>query len=375
MSDTYGDYQEHPAAGAFPLMDDLTVRELANDIRKNGQRHPVIVSGMQIIDGRNRMRACKIAQVDPRIVDKPFDSEDELLRYVVSENMMRRHMSESQRAMAGSALAKLRRGRQSGNVAGLTQKQAANTLGVSERSVRTARTIQDHGIPELVAEVEAGRVNVSTAARIANLAPAEQEKICAGGTTAIIEKSRDIKRKTTAMASGNSMSTVEWFTPGELVEDSRELLKGIALDPASCEEANEVVKANTFYDVAADGLSMEWAGTVFLNPPFDDTATWSAKLIESSQLGLVAGAVFVCNANVSTRWFQGLLESATAVCLCRLRIRFNEQAAAEGDRSSPRHNSAVFYFGEDIREFGRLFGKWGFCVGLNGPRIWHGTYE
>ena len=42
----------------------------------------------------------------------------------------------------------------------------------------------------------------------------------------------------------------------------------IDLDPASCEMAQEVVKAKTYCTEQDDGLSMSWSGCVFLNPPY-----------------------------------------------------------------------------------------------------------
>lgn len=42
---------------------------------------------------------------------------------------------------------------------------------------------------------------------------------------------------------------------------------GIDLDPASSKIANETVNADEYYDLDANGLSKEWYGNVWLNPP------------------------------------------------------------------------------------------------------------
>ena len=61
----------------------------------------------------------------------------------------------------------------------------------------------------------------------------------------------------------------EYYTPVEIVEATRKALGGkIDLDPASCELAQKTVKAEKYYTIDDDGLSKEWSGYVFLNPPF-----------------------------------------------------------------------------------------------------------
>ena len=57
----------HPLADLFLMMPDDELAELAEDIRVNGLRQPIIrdKKGM-LLDGRNRLAACKIAGVEPR---------------------------------------------------------------------------------------------------------------------------------------------------------------------------------------------------------------------------------------------------------------------------------------------------------------------
>jgi hypothetical protein len=82
-----------------------------------------------------------------------------------SLNLHRRHLDESQRAIVAAKIAKLPKGaNQHTAPANLpTQSRAAELLNVSERSVRAARSVIDHGAPELVHAVEQGRVSVSAA--------------------------------------------------------------------------------------------------------------------------------------------------------------------------------------------------------------------
>src|SRR5690625_2599770 len=61
-----GMMEAHPAANIFPMMDDVRLQELADDIKANGLRARVHGVDGQIIDERNRMKACEIAGVQPR---------------------------------------------------------------------------------------------------------------------------------------------------------------------------------------------------------------------------------------------------------------------------------------------------------------------
>lgn len=86
----------HPLADLFPMMEDDDLKALAADIKANGQLNPLYVdkAGL-LLDGRNRKKACEIANVEPTILI--YEGDPEAL--IWSLNDRRRHMSAGARAM------------------------------------------------------------------------------------------------------------------------------------------------------------------------------------------------------------------------------------------------------------------------------------
>ena len=165
----------HPLAEIFPLLEPEPFAALVEDIRAKGLHEPIVLHEGKILDGRNRYRACQETGVAPRF--ETYTGSDPL-GYVVSLNLKRRHLDESQRAMVAAAIATLKRGdNQHSPIGETSQADAAARLNVGKRSVERAADVREHGAPELVRAVEAGKVKVSVAADIATLSKAEQREL------------------------------------------------------------------------------------------------------------------------------------------------------------------------------------------------------
>lgn len=203
----------------FPPMGDDEMRSLAEDIAKHGLREPIWTYQGKVIDGRHRLRACKTLEMEPKY--REWDGEGSLLAFVVAQNLHRRHLSESQRAMLAAKLkpmfeeevrkqlaangkGKKTRKQRVQNFApsgeGKSRDKAAKTTGVSHTSVDFASKVLNNGAPELIAAVESDQVSVSAAANLTTLPPEEQVAVVAAGPKAVKEKSGEIRRARKAKA-------------------------------------------------------------------------------------------------------------------------------------------------------------------------------
>lgn len=57
------EYPFHPLADLFPLLEGPEFTALLDDIRTQGLREPIWLYQGQILDGRNRYRACRAAAI------------------------------------------------------------------------------------------------------------------------------------------------------------------------------------------------------------------------------------------------------------------------------------------------------------------------
>lgn len=184
-----GDYETHPAADVFPLLDEESFEELRADIAEHGLREPIwraVVDGRRVLlDGRNRMLACLQAGVEPSFRDYEGGSPT---AFIVSLNLKRRHLTQSQRAAAAVELLPIfeaearERQREHGGTApgkskdtsrndagsvsgGEAAEHAAQQTDSSPRSVQAAKAVQAKD-PELFDLIKSGRIEVGTAEKV-----------------------------------------------------------------------------------------------------------------------------------------------------------------------------------------------------------------
>lgn len=191
--------KDHPISELFPMMSEADLDALAADIKANGLHHPVTTLDGEVLDGRNRLEACRRAGVEPRFQEwRGRRDHDSVVAWVVSENLHRRHLNESQRGMVAARLkylfeafakqrmlSTLKKGDakpasanwRERDEAGKASERAAEMLNVSPRTVERATRVVEHGTPELVRAVEDGQVAVSAAVKMTTTAPERQREI------------------------------------------------------------------------------------------------------------------------------------------------------------------------------------------------------
>ncbi len=179
----------HPLALLFPTMGADELAELTADIKAHGLCEPILVMPEpdgRILDGRHRYLACERAGVLPQF--RTFDGHDPVA-HVISANLRRRHLKESQRAMIAARLANLDEGRPPTTAQdyAVSQGKAAAMLGVSRRSVQSAKAVRERGAPELIEAVEQGRVSVNIATKVAKKPRREQGQLAKAGARRIRE--------------------------------------------------------------------------------------------------------------------------------------------------------------------------------------------
>jgi hypothetical protein len=157
----YGIAGVHPAAELVPMSSDEEFQAACRDVKAYGFLHPVKITGENLlIDGRNRLQIGWALELDPPM--ERYNPSDPIA-YVLSENVVRRHLTVGQRAMIAEKLATLSRGRPGDKSevpqnfqGGRSQAQVAGKLYITPKAITMARTIRQWGTPEEVQAVEAG---------------------------------------------------------------------------------------------------------------------------------------------------------------------------------------------------------------------------
>jgi hypothetical protein len=88
--------QIHPVAELFPLLNDAELAELAESIKQTGLLTPIVCDPHDVLlDGRNRLKACEMAGIEPRF--EIYDGDP--VEFILAANIARRHLTAGQCAV------------------------------------------------------------------------------------------------------------------------------------------------------------------------------------------------------------------------------------------------------------------------------------
>jgi len=194
-------YEFHELCLIFPRCSDEELQLLVADIRENGLLTPITRLDGKILDGRNRYLACQMLNIEPKYED--FTGKDPLA-FVVSRNLCRRHLSESQRAMVAAAVIELQR-RDDGR-SEMTVAKAAEQFDVSPRLIHHAANVIREGTDQDINDIMSGEKKVKpvsveiTKASDFALSPVDpKEEQAREYETRILASARGLRREMNAM--------------------------------------------------------------------------------------------------------------------------------------------------------------------------------
>lgn len=186
--------QFHPVANIFRMMTPDERDGLRQDIEANGQTDEILLAYdpadgiLKIADGRNRYNACRELGIEPKY--REWNGVGNLLSIVISKNLHRRHLDETERAMIAAGLVNTNGvGRptiNSANLPNITTAKAADLLSVSPRTVTSALKVLRDGDRELIENVGSGpgQFSIAAAATISDLPKSQQKRIVRRGRKA-----------------------------------------------------------------------------------------------------------------------------------------------------------------------------------------------
>jgi phage N-6-adenine-methyltransferase len=338
----------HAPIGGLQLMPPLGPEDyqaLKRDIAEVGVLVPVEYDeDGNVLDGHHRIRACRELGIEvwPRLIREGLDDPGKRT-HARRLNIARRHLDAAQKRLLVADELKVDPVR--------SNRQIAASLGLHHETVGAVRNdLERRGEIRHVATV------IDTSGRVQPAhKPARTVFIADEGDSPAEQPRHNVNRTS---FTGNT----EWHTPEEYLDLARQVLGGFDLDPASNPIAQGVVRANTFYGRDDDGLSQDWTGRVWLNPPYAQPAIrqFVDKMVAEYGCGRVSEAIMLTHNYTDTGWFQTAARAASAICLTKGRIRF--VSGEGGPAGTPTQGQAFFYFGQKPEGFADVFAPVGLIV-------------
>lgn len=154
-------------------------------------------------------------------------------------------------------------------------------------------------------------------------------------------------------------SKFEWLTPAWIFEA---IGCTFDLDPCSPVDRPTNVPAAQRFTINDDGLTRDWFGRVWMNPPFgteNGVHQWLRRFYQHGN------GIGIIRADTSTSWWHDYVSQSPVIVLPRGRVRYvNNNEGIEKVKGGPGFASALFCAGDEcgeiLRDRGRHLGTtWG----------------
>jgi hypothetical protein len=164
---------------------------------------------------------------------------------------------------------------------------------------------------------------------------------------AIVTKRKGIGGHT----SPNRGATDSWITPKEIID----ALGRFDLDPCQCDPQPWTCAA-AHYTIDVDGLSQDWFGRVWCNPPYSDVWRWLDRLAEHGR-----GTALIFARTEVKGFVEQVWRKASAVMFLHGRLFFHhpDGSRAKGNSGGP---SCLVAYGDDDAQRLRYSGLSGSIV-------------
>ena len=123
----------------------------------------------------------------------------------------------------------------------------------------------------------------------------------------------------------HNIQSYDWWTPPEIFKD---LNIKFDLDVAAPIGGVEWIPATKYFTKKDDGLKQDWAGTVWMNPPYGKfTSAWLEKFVKHGN------GIALVFSRTDTKWFQDYAVNADALLFLRGRLSFYNAGVKSKDTS------------------------------------------
>jgi uncharacterized protein DUF6011/ParB-like nuclease family protein len=287
--------QFHKVANIYPLLQGVEFESLCHSIKANGLRHPIITLDGQILDGRNRYRACEAVGVEPTFEAYTGSTELlDLLAFVRDMNEERRHLTSGQKAAVAVQSEELLKGlaeeakeRMKRKPAGFaneriheqTSEKVAAAFGTNMHYIHDAQALKENA-PRLFEQVLSGKVSLPSAVR--------QQKRENSSVTYKNQPAIHATRGAVPLAGNSHVYTVNKLLWPEDVEGLLEsLLIGRSLHMCCGKSKLGTVRLDLHepgvdlqVDAAHTGLDDKSFDTVLCDPPYNGEFQWNHDLLD-----------------------------------------------------------------------------------------------